>query len=98
MQRNIDEMIQRGLIVGNPVNIDLSSTDYTVSATLKTNAISSVDGTVIFVDIVNDAGSTVSNVPIPAPGVVLVDSHISKIYKSGTDCSTTNSIVLWTLP
>ena len=93
MQRIIPDMVERLQSPGNPVKVSLASTDYTCDTAKKVCAISSTSGSVIWVTIVDDLGTTTQHVPLPAPGMIGVQ-NVTVIEKSNTDAA---NIVCWYL-
>jgi hypothetical protein len=90
MERTMPEMINMLTLGGSPIVIDLSTDDYDVATTVKVKGISCISGTVIYVDIKDEGGTTVNDVPLRA-GVMQI-TGITKIYKDKTDA---DGIVLW---
>jgi hypothetical protein len=91
MERTVGEMLDQMTPGANPIAVDISSTDYTVSTSYMVKGISAVSGTVIKVDITDEHGNAVTGVLIPA-GYFGVRG-ITKVYKTGTDAT---GIYLWT--
>lgn len=102
MQRTTPEMLERIQCSGNPIKIDVSSADFVLAtsnsgayAARKPIAISSTGGNVIYVDILDDYGNTITDVIIPAnTKTPFFIQNVTKIKKTGTDGT---NIVLWTL-
>jgi hypothetical protein len=91
MERTVQEMLNQMTPGRNPVVVDISSTDYTVSTTRKIKGISSITGTVIKVDLTDEYSTVNTGILLPA-GYIGV-TGITKVYKTGTDAT---GIVLWT--
>lgn len=91
VSRDVDSNIRRMTAVGtkSPVLVDVSGSDQAITSDIK--AISSVAGSVIYVDIKVGDEATVEDVPIPAPGFIRI-TNIINIKNSGTDAT---GIVVW---
>ena len=72
---------------GDAFNVDISSTDCTVSTltSKRIKGIITADGTIVKVDKLNSDGSTVT-MYLPAPDWSGIDG-ITKVYKTGTDAT-----------
>ena len=98
MQRITAAMIERMQPPGNPVAVDLSSTDFDCKTSAGVSgrtivALSCTAGSVIYADFINDYNETKTGIALPAEGLMGVQ-NIIKIKKTGTDATGIN---VWTL-
>lgn len=108
MQRLTQEMIERMQPVGNPVAVNLSSTDFDclISAGMtsagpggttiqrKVVAYSATAGNVLYADFINDYNETKTGIALPVGDGLQGCQNIIKIKKTGTDATGIN---VWTL-